>query len=56
MEIRSEDGVVYRGVVQSIADHVLGELFSLGSETDPAYQRMVIVTDRAAQIRRLEDS
>lgn len=52
VEIRSVAGISYTGVVRAIApDEGLGEIFELGSPTNPAYQRFVHVVDRAVQIR-----
>lgn len=52
VEIRSAGGIAYHGIVRSIEpDDVLGELFELGSDDDPDYQRFVFVADRRIQIR-----
>jgi hypothetical protein len=52
VEITSTAGIVYRGIVRAIRDGgELGELFELGSAQDAAYQRLVYVSDRRAQIR-----
>ena len=54
VEITSTAGIAYRGVVKAIRDGgELGELFELGSTEDPAYQRLVYVSDRYAQIRAI---
>ena len=48
------NGMLYRGVVRNVRDgRELGELFELGSRHDPAYRRLVYVTDRPAQVRIL---
>jgi hypothetical protein len=55
VEIHSMAGIAYSGVVRSIhpADE-LGELFELGSNSNPEYQRFIHVVDRAVQIRQIE--
>lgn len=53
IEIRSIGGMVYQGIVKSIKSGTDGELFRLGSAHDPAYERLVVVVDRATQIRQL---
>jgi len=51
VEICSSGGIVYQGIVHRIEPAGDGaELFTLGSD-DPEYQRIVYVTDRAAQVR-----
>jgi hypothetical protein len=54
VEIRSVAGIAYSGVVRSIrpADE-LGELFELGSDSNPEYQRFIHVVDRAVQIQEI---
>lgn len=55
VEICSTGGIVYRGVVRMVRDAgQLGELFELASLDDPAYRRLVYVTDRQAQIRKVD--
>jgi hypothetical protein len=55
VEVRSGAGMRYYGVVRSIrAADGLGELFELGASDDAAYQRLVYVADRSAQIRELD--
>ena len=52
VEIRSNGGIVYRGVVRAVRDAgVFGDLFELTSADDPSYRRLVFVNDRRAQIR-----
>lgn len=52
VEIRSNGGIVYQGVVTAIRDGgELGELFELGSRTNPGYRRLVFVNDRVTQIQ-----
>ena len=55
VEIRSTAGIVYHGIVRSIApgDDV-GELFELCSAEDRQYQRFVYVAERTAQIREIK--
>lgn len=54
VEVRSGAGVCYYGVVRSIrAAAGLGELFELGARDNAAYQRLVYVVDRSAQIREI---
>ena len=55
VEIRSQGGIIYRGVVKAIesADGA-GELFELGSNEHPEYQRFVYVADRRDQIRAID--
>lgn len=56
VEIHSVSGIPYHGVVVRIEDRGdLGELFELGSVTDPSYHRLVYVVDRPAQIRWTAD-
>ena len=56
VEIHSVAGMVYDGVVRSIrpADE-LGELFELGSDSNPHYQRLIHVVDRAVQSREVKN-
>ncbi len=50
--IRSVAGIEYDGVVRSIcSEDGVAELFELGRRRDPAYQRFVIVRQRADQVR-----
>jgi hypothetical protein len=54
VQIRSNAGIVYRGIVRAIRDgDELGELFELGSAEDRDYRRLVYVTDRAAQVQEI---
>lgn len=51
VEIRSVAGIHYAGVIRAITpDEGLGEIFELGSSTNPDYQRFVHVVDRLVQI------
>jgi hypothetical protein len=53
-EIFSVNGIRYEGVILAIRDRgELGELFELGSHEDPAYHRLVYVTDRLVQVHHL---
>lgn len=55
VEIRSTAGIVYHGIVRSIArSDDAGELFELCSADDRQYQRFVYVAERRAQIREIE--
>ena len=57
VQVRSPAGIVYYGVVRSIREgNGLGELFELGADgvSSTGYQRLVYVTDRAAQVSELE--
>jgi hypothetical protein len=55
VEVRSAAGILYYGIVRSIRrDGGLGELFELGSSEGSDYQRLVYVTDRAAQVRDVD--
>jgi hypothetical protein len=51
VDVYSVNGIRYGGVVLRIQDKGdFGELFELGSATDPSYRRLVYVVDRATQV------
>jgi hypothetical protein len=55
VEARSVGGVSYAGVVRAVRyAGELGELFELGSPDDPGYRRLVLVADRATDLRELD--
>lgn len=52
VSVTSVGGIEYSGIVKEVHDRGAdGELFVLGSESDPDYQRLVFVLDRQAQVR-----
>jgi hypothetical protein len=51
--IRSIAGIEYRGVVRQIQAFEGGEMFELGSITNPDYQRFVLVVDHV-QIKLID--
>ena len=55
VQICSPSGIVYGGIVVRIMRMGFGEWFELGSRVDPAYERMVYVRGRAAQIRLVSE-
>lgn len=55
--IRSPNGIDYFGVVRSVRKkNELGELFELGSDDHPTYQRFVYVLDREGQIALADET